>query len=158
MVEIESCFFQLSISTIHCYCIKCNTLDIAPDLNSIFFVAASSLVCIYFFFFFFLGGQNLQIAWQNLVLLSFLYCLTLLFFFFFFIGFDFIAVNLETKWVVCYFWNVLNLLSIKLNFKSHRRSIYFLFASLILKWVWIIYTLRHMLIINFLKIFEKIVK
>ena len=30
MVEIENCFFQLSISTIHYYCIWCNNLSIGP--------------------------------------------------------------------------------------------------------------------------------
>ena len=33
MVEIENCFFQLSISTIESYCIRCNALGIAPNLN-----------------------------------------------------------------------------------------------------------------------------
>ena len=31
MVEIESCFFQLWISTIHYYCIRCNTLISIPN-------------------------------------------------------------------------------------------------------------------------------
>ena len=33
MVEIENCFFKLSILTIESYFIRCNALGIAPDLN-----------------------------------------------------------------------------------------------------------------------------
>ena len=36
MVEIESCFLQLSISTIQRNCTRCNTQGIAPDLNLFF--------------------------------------------------------------------------------------------------------------------------
>ena len=33
MVKIESFFFKLSISTVYYYCIRCNILGIAPNLN-----------------------------------------------------------------------------------------------------------------------------
>ena len=36
MVEIESCFLQLTISTIRRICTRYNTLGIAPNLNTMF--------------------------------------------------------------------------------------------------------------------------
>ena len=43
MVEIESCFLQLSISIIDSNCTRCNTLGIAPDPNPFFcFLCANS--------------------------------------------------------------------------------------------------------------------
>lgn len=37
MVEIENYFLQQPISTINKNCIRCNTLGIAYDLNSVYF-------------------------------------------------------------------------------------------------------------------------